>query len=203
MKRILYHTGYQEIREPDVHFGRKNADFGQGFYMTKDPEFAKRWARERRGRETVVNQYELDLTGLCVKTFTRDREWFEYIFRNRAHKADRYPEADIIIGPIANDTIFNTFGILTSGLLDEEQSLRLLLIGPEYEQIVLKSARAAEQLKWISSETLSAEEVKEYRSIVQNEEEKYQLELGAEMDMAAEENEAAQITDEHVENHKR
>ena len=59
MKRILYHTGYQEIREPDVHFGRKNADFGQGFYMTKDPEFAKRWARERRGRETVVNQLEL------------------------------------------------------------------------------------------------------------------------------------------------
>lgn len=25
---ILYHTGYQEIRYPDIRFGRKNADFG-------------------------------------------------------------------------------------------------------------------------------------------------------------------------------
>lgn len=31
---LLYHTGYQEIREPDIHHGRKNADFGQGFYLT-------------------------------------------------------------------------------------------------------------------------------------------------------------------------
>ena len=25
----LFHTGYAEIREPDIHYGRKNADFGQ------------------------------------------------------------------------------------------------------------------------------------------------------------------------------
>ena len=30
----LYHTGYQEIRIPDLTVGRKNADFGQGFYLT-------------------------------------------------------------------------------------------------------------------------------------------------------------------------
>ena len=39
---ILYHTGYQEIRDPDIRFGRKNADFGQGFYLTRDGEFARR-----------------------------------------------------------------------------------------------------------------------------------------------------------------
>ena len=38
----LYHTGYEEIREPDIYHGRKNADFGQGFYMTADEEFASR-----------------------------------------------------------------------------------------------------------------------------------------------------------------
>ena len=46
----LYHTGYEEIREPDIHHGRKNADFGQGFYMTANEEFACRWARERAGK---------------------------------------------------------------------------------------------------------------------------------------------------------
>lgn len=38
----LYHTGRQEIRRPDVCYGRKNADFGQGFYMTAQEDFAAR-----------------------------------------------------------------------------------------------------------------------------------------------------------------
>ena len=36
----LFHTGYAEIREPDIHYGRKNADFGQGFYLSDSDEFA-------------------------------------------------------------------------------------------------------------------------------------------------------------------
>lgn len=34
---ILYHTGKVEIRTQDIHYGRKNADFGWGFYLTPDP----------------------------------------------------------------------------------------------------------------------------------------------------------------------
>ena len=30
----LYHTGFEKIRRPDVHYDRKNADFGQGFYLS-------------------------------------------------------------------------------------------------------------------------------------------------------------------------
>ena len=40
----LYHTGNVEIRVPDLLRGRKNADFGQGFYLTPDREFTYRWA---------------------------------------------------------------------------------------------------------------------------------------------------------------
>ena len=36
---ILYHTSDQEIRKPDIHHGRKNADFGWGFYLTPDRDF--------------------------------------------------------------------------------------------------------------------------------------------------------------------
>ncbi|MBQ9562757.1 MAG: DUF3990 domain-containing protein [Lachnospiraceae bacterium] len=43
----LFHTGYQIIERPDIHAGRTNADFGQGFYLSDDEEFSKRWARER------------------------------------------------------------------------------------------------------------------------------------------------------------
>ena len=51
----LYHTGYLQIPEPDIHHGRKNADFGQGFYTTPDREFAYTWAREHKGSDTYVN----------------------------------------------------------------------------------------------------------------------------------------------------
>lgn len=45
----VFHTGYEEIKEPDVYRGRKNADLGQGFYTTDNSEFANRWAREKNG----------------------------------------------------------------------------------------------------------------------------------------------------------
>lgn len=57
----LYHTGFAEIREPDVRYGRKNADFGQGFYMSDNEEFSKRWARVRRGENTVSTPMNLTL----------------------------------------------------------------------------------------------------------------------------------------------
>ncbi len=50
----LYHTSDQIIRKPDIHFGRKNADFGWGFYLTPEKEFACRWS----GKEGILNEYE-------------------------------------------------------------------------------------------------------------------------------------------------
>lgn len=159
----LYHTGFEEIVKPDIHFGRKNADFGQGFYMSGEYEFSGKWARVRRGMDTVLNSYKLDLSGLCVHLFERDLSWFEYIYANRNHLPDALPYADVIIGPIANDTIFDTLGITTSGLLDKEHSLRLLMLGPVYNQIVIKSEKAASQLKWLKAEILDEETVRAYR----------------------------------------
>ena len=146
----LYHTSDREIREPDVHYGRKNADFGQGFYLTPDREFTYRWAVA----DAVVNIYDLDETGLVVKRFERSREWFDYIFHNR--RAQDTIEADVIIGPIANDTIFDTMGIISSGFLDPEEALDLLKIGPEYVQVAVKTKKAAGQLKWLSAERIES-----------------------------------------------
>lgn len=142
----LYHTGKQEIREPDIFHGRKNADFGQGFYLTPDIEFIYRWA----GPEAVINEYELDEKGLQVHRFDRDESWFNYIFRNRRAMDDI--SADIVIGPIAKDTIFETFGVISSGFLKTRDAMKLLMIGPEYIQVAIKTERAVKQLRWIRSE---------------------------------------------------
>ncbi len=145
---ILYHTSDREIVYPDIHHGRKNADFGWGFYLTPDREFTYRWARD----SAVVNEYELDENGLDMHAFLRDQERFEYIYYNR--RLNDELKADVIIGPIANDTIFDTLGIITSGYLKPEDAMRLLLIGPEYRQVAIKTEKGVRQLRFIRSEKI-------------------------------------------------
>lgn len=170
----LYHTGFLTIERPDVHYGRSNADFGQGFYLSDDEEFSKRWAKIRKGSDTILNTYELDTDGLRVKRFIRDAEWFDYLYHNRAGYVDSLLEYDVIIGPIANDTIFDTWGIITSGLLPNDLALELLQLGGEYRQIVLKTEKAASQLRSITSRNIPPEEVARYRETVIREEQEYQ-----------------------------
>lgn len=171
---FLYHTGYQVIDRVDVHHGRKNADFGQGFYLSDDIQFSKRWARQRKGQTTVLNRYELNLESLKVKYLERDDKWFAYIYNNRSGGKDYWSEYDVIIGPIANDTIYDTFGILTAGILEDDQALQALLIGPEYQQIVLKTEKAASALTFLGADILSSDEIGSYRSLVEKEEADYQ-----------------------------
>lgn len=167
----LYHTGALVIQDPDVYHGRKNADFGQGFYLTPDREFTYRWA----GENAVVNAYELDTSGLTIHRFSRDAAWFDYIFHNR--RARDTLSADVVIGPIANDTIFDTMGILSSGFLTPEEALQLLSLGPEYTQVTVKTERAVKQLRWIGAETIARMEGEQRRQ----EQEEYLNALGAAM----------------------
>ena len=146
---ILYHVSDREIRCPDIRHGRKNADFGQGFYLTCDREFACRWA----GENAVVNIYEFDETGLDIRRFDRGVDWFRYIFDNRRLRDGL--SADAVIGPISNDTLFDTLGLFSSGFLKPEEALRLLSVGPEYTQAALKTEKAVSRLKFIRSEGIA------------------------------------------------
>lgn len=172
-----YHTGHHELRDPDIRIGRKNADFGQGFYLSPSDAFAGMWVREQKDLTAWVNAYELDLSGLKVLRLERDKTWFEYISRNRAGLSDRHGEYDVIIGPIANDTIYNTFGIFTSGLLPRDLALPLLQLGHCYEQIAVRTDKARRQLRWLSARTLERDELSSLRAALLREEEQYQTML--------------------------
>ena len=124
----LYHSGYAEIRDPDVHYGRKNADFGQGFYTTDDLDFALRWAPERKASSVIVNEYILELSGLRSRRFEQDEEWFSYILANRRLKPDALEGVDVVIGPVLADTVYNTLGLFTSGALSAAQSVELAAV---------------------------------------------------------------------------
>lgn len=172
-KMKLYHTGYSIIESPDIYFGRKNADFGQGFYLSDDKKFVGKWARERKNESVYVNIYELDLHSLNVLRLERDEKWLSYIQENRRGKEDHYREYDVVIGPIANDTIYDVLGIITSGFLSFDESLTLMKLGPEYKQIVIKTKKAAEALKFLTAKELDKETLKESAKEIKAEEEKY------------------------------
>ena len=172
---ILYHTSGNEIRVPDIHYGRKNADFGWGFYLTPDRDFTYRWAR----KNAVVNEYELDENDLDIFTFKRDIDWFQYIFNNR--RLQDGLTADVVIGPIANDTIFDTLGIMSSGYLEPEDALKLLMIGPEYTQVAIKTEKAVKQLRFIRSEKIERID----GETLQKEREAYQMSFAQELEKIA------------------
>lgn len=170
----LFHTGFQVIEKPDITIGRRNADFGRGFYLSENEEFSRRWARERKGLTTYLNTYKLDPAGLNIKQLTGDEEWFGYICANRANKPDAFADYDVVIGPIANDTIYDTWGIITSGLLKEDQALRLLMTGPVYEQTAIKTEKAVSLLQFTGAVKVSREEIAFYRETVRKEEQQFQ-----------------------------
>ena len=169
----LYHTGFEKIEHPDIHFGRANADFAQGFYLSDNREFSMRWARERKGKTTYLNEYKLDVTDLNIKHFERNEEWFSYLYHNRNGYRDTLPAYDVIIGPIANDTIYDIWGITTSGLLSKQQALAILTIGPLYEQIVIKTEKALSHLRFVRATALEHADIAAHRAVVAEEESAY------------------------------
>lgn len=124
-----------------------------------------------------VNVYELETAGLSIRRFERDEGWYDYIFQNRSGRGDAFPEDDVILDPIANDTLYNTFGVFTSGLLKKDEALRLLRVGPEYYQLAVKTERALGQLRWLSARAIPEEALRRFHTLAKNEEERYQRAL--------------------------
>lgn len=63
--KTLYHGSHVAVPEPLARAGRKNLDFGRGFYLTSIEEQAKAWAiiiagRKGRNVNPVLNIYTFD-----------------------------------------------------------------------------------------------------------------------------------------------
>ena len=61
----LYHGSYAAVSQPQASRGRRNLDFGRGFYLTSLRPQAERWAQlvtERKTRNGIpqLNVYHFD-----------------------------------------------------------------------------------------------------------------------------------------------
>ena len=144
---ILYHASAEPVLEPNPFHGRKNADIGQGFYLSPDEEFSLLWAKEG----WHINVYEFRDDGLQLERLEIGERWFDIIFQNRNFARDALLDVDVVVAPIANDTLFDLVGILTSGFVPRKTCLEVLSLEPKFTQVVLKSQKAIENLKFLES----------------------------------------------------
>lgn len=129
----LYHGTYLSIPKPLAKVGRKNLDFGPGFYLTQIESQARDWARiiaSRKGRETraFVNIYNFDYdnaveNNVKFKIFNEyNIEWLDYVVNCRKGK-DVSSIFDVVEGGVANDNVIDTVEDYEKGIITAEQAL--------------------------------------------------------------------------------
>ena len=136
---ILYHGSNIPIEEIDFAKCRPYKDFGRGFYLTDIEEqavrMATRTAKMYKGTP-VVTAFDFDMeramkSELMIKRFDApSAEWAHFVMRNRDLNVKQpCHNYDIVIGPIADDTVgvqIRRFimGYLSASALVEELRFR-------------------------------------------------------------------------------
>ena len=156
---ILYHGSNMVVKNPRLIEQNRFLDFGYGFYTTTNKIQAENFAKKvvvRRGGTPTVNVYEMDdnigSELLKIKRFNApDEEWLDFVcaHRNGTYDKEQY---DLIIGAVANDDVYRTLQVYSSGLLTKEQALEALKIKKLFDQYVFATNEAISLLKFVKSE---------------------------------------------------
>ena len=143
----LYHGSYTKVEAPRVDVGRKNLDFGRGFYLTNLQHQAEKWAVIIGGRHNdddwgIVNEYEFDIDALMQYTVLRfpayDLEWLEFVVSNR-HGEDAAEGYDAVEGGVANDQVIDTVEDYEKGRITAEQALDQLRFKNPNHQLCIRN----------------------------------------------------------------
>lgn len=143
---IVYHGGTETIENPICKFGRKNLDFGQGFYVTNLREQAVTWANNmarNRKMPAVLNRYRLNREAIlqnarCKIFKAYDKEWLEFIVGNRTGQ-ELAKDYDYVEGGVANDRVVDTVNLYIAGLMELSTALRELSRHQPNNQICILS----------------------------------------------------------------
>lgn len=140
----VYHAGTDRIETPDCLRGRKNLDFGQGFYITdiydQAYNFAKSKARDRK-RPGLINTYLLDRRSILEEAKhlifdSYDEQWLEFIVACR-RGSDVWKNYDYIEGGVADDRVIDTVNMYMQGFISQERALLNLIYLKPNNQICI------------------------------------------------------------------
>lgn len=164
----IYHGSEQIVEVPTFGKGRKNNDFGLGFYCTESLDLAKEWAVSSL-RNGFANRYSLDTEYLKILNLnSRDftiLNWIAVLVEHRlfsiktpvARRAKQYlignfginvNAYDVITGYRADDSYFDYAESFLNNGISVDQLARAMRLGKLGEQIVIKSQYAFSRLKF-------------------------------------------------------
>ena len=146
--RLIYHGSYMEIEFPEIRKHRFTKDFSWGFYCTEIQEQAERWAD--KFNTSVVNIYKLkDIEDLKIKKFDDyTDEWLDFVVNCRSGKTHDY---DAVIGPMADDTIYDYIEAYTQGQMNKKKFFDLMKFKYPTHQISFHTIKALDHIDFIRS----------------------------------------------------
>ena len=160
---LLYHGSNVAVEKPRLITPNRTLDFGSGFYTSMNLEQAESFANNVVNRNDgcgipTVSYYEVDydkmLRELNLLKFDKpDDDWLDFVYANRTGKYTGEPY-DIIIGPVANDTLYRVFRLFEDGDIDRETAIKRLKATKLYSQITFRTERAIAELVFVKSKVV-------------------------------------------------
>ena len=180
MEKIItiYHGSEKIVEVPTFGEGKKNNDFGLGFYCTESEGLAKEWAVSSL-RSGFANKYTLDTEYMRILNLNSPEytilNWIAVLVEHRlfsiktpvARRAKQYlidnfsinvNAFDIITGYRADDSYFDYAESFLNNGISVEQLARAMRLGKLGEQIVIKSQFAFSRLKFEGFDVAEKEE---------------------------------------------
>jgi hypothetical protein len=114
----VYHGSYTCVEKPRILQGRYTKDFGNGFYCTQLKRQAERWAGKFDVPQVNVYEYTQDNTLHVLDFKEMTDEWLDFVVACRDGQTHDY---DIVIGPMADDQIYNYVSDFIRGNITREQ----------------------------------------------------------------------------------
>ena len=154
---ILYHGSNVTVSESRLVPQNRFLDFGFGFYTTTNKtqavSFADKVTKRKKEGEPTVSIYEINTESAfaelkLLKFDAPDEAWLDFVSENRSglYKGEAY---DLIFGPVANDDVYRTFTLYTSGILTKGQTLEALKVKRLYNQLVFATDKALSYLHFV------------------------------------------------------
>lgn len=175
-EKLLFHGAKSEIvGNIDIHKGRSNNDFGQGFYTGESYEQAISFVS---GFEhSSVYYIRFDNRNLKCKQYKVDQEWMMTIayYRGTLDEYKDHPmiqklieetkNCDYIIAPIADNRMFQIINSFIDGEITDEQCKHCLAATNLGMQYIFKSEKALAQIELLERCYISDNEREYYRNI--------------------------------------
>ena len=153
----IFHGSLIVVDKPEIRVSDRLLDFGHGFYATTSIEQASEWGRKQcirdRAVKFYVSTYNFNLAQAkkelkFIEFNGATKEWLQFICDNRQGRCKA--EYDIVIGPVADDSVYQTVRLFEVGAYDEHEAIKRLKVEKLFNQILFHTNKALTFLQFVN-----------------------------------------------------